>query len=69
MKFQTYTTKEGQLEAIDRALDGIMIAIHILETREDGGLPVTPEAIASLLSMSYSVISETADEIRERAAT
>ena len=66
MKFKTYTAKEGHLEAIDCALDGVMIAIRLLEPDANGDLLVSPEAIASLLLMSYSVIADTADEIRER---
>ncbi len=59
-KFIVY---ESQLEYLYEALDAIMIARYILQPDDDGNFLVSPEAVASMLSLVHSAINETLDNI------
>lgn len=63
-----FIVHEAHLAHFCNILDTIMIAIHLLQPDDDGNLLVTPEAIASMLSLAHSAIDETIDNIREYGA-
>lgn len=64
--YEKFNVYEAQLDRLAEALDGIMITMHILWNYEDSPL-VDGGALASLLSLAHSTISETIDDIREGA--
>lgn len=60
---EKYFARESQLYSIDEAVDTLMVAMHILWDCGEEPL-VTPEAVASMISLAYGVIVDTVDAIR-----